>query len=90
MIAMRTSVGLLGGIIILMVGIRGLSLAGQRSQDHAYNSSNASSEAWNTTDAIFSGVGEGAFGGWALMAIAAFMLVAVALTLTAARSGGGR
>jgi len=87
---MRTSVGLLGGVIMLFVGIRGLSLAGQRSKDHAYSSSNASAEAWNTTDAIFSGVGEGAFGGWALAALAAFFLVAVALTLTAARSGGGR
>lgn len=87
---MRTSVGLLGGVIMLFVGIRGLSLAGQRSQDHAYNSSNASAEAWNTTDAVFSGIGEGAFGGWALIAIAAFLLIAVALTLTAARSGGGR
>ena len=87
---MRTSVGLLGGVIMLFVGLRGLSLAGQRSQDHAYNSSNASAEAWNTTSQIFSGVGEGAFGGWALMAIAAFLLIATATALTAARSGGGR
>jgi len=85
---MRVSVGALGGIVMLFVGLTGLSLAGQRSQDHAYNASNASGEAWNLTSQTFGGIGDGAFAGWALMAIAAFVLVAIALTLTAARSGG--
>jgi hypothetical protein len=88
---MRTTVGALGGVVMLFVGLTGLSLAAERSKDHAYNASNASQEAWNLTTQTFGGIGEGALGGWALMAIGAVVLVATALTVSAARGkGGGR
>lgn len=87
---MRKSIGLLGGIVVLFIGIVGIG----RSADLAYapavtNGSNESAAAYNMSVGIFEGVGATASPAIVWAGVAAFVVLALAL-LVAVGSGGGR
>lgn len=86
---MRTSVALLGGIVILFVGWQALGTAADNSEQAAQNGTNSSSAAWNMSESIYSGLGEAAGPAIVWMGVGAFVLVSCGVLVVAA-GGGGR
>lgn len=85
---MRATVGIFGGIVTLLVGFYGLSEASSQTKDAAVtNGTNASSSAYNTTNAVVDGIGQAASPAVVWMGIAAIILVALAVLVTAGSSG---
>lgn len=87
---MRASVGLLGGITILFVGIFAIG----RSADLAYepavaNGTENTSAAYNMSQGVFEGLGQVAAPGVVWAGVAAFILLSLAL-LYLVGTGGGR
>jgi hypothetical protein len=87
---MRMSIGLLGGVVVLFIGIVGIG----RSADLAYepavvNGSNSSAAAYNMSQGVFEGVGAVASPAIVWAGVAAFVVLSLGL-LVAVGSGGGR
>jgi hypothetical protein len=85
--ARRSSVAILGGIMMLVVGIIGLSNAAESAESNALNSGNNSAEAYNATEGVFNGLGQAMGPGVAMMGIAAFVLIALAYLYASMQSG---
>jgi hypothetical protein len=85
---MRATVGILGGISVLFVGFYGLQEQASQTQDAAVtNGTNASASAYNTTSAVFDGLGQAAGPGIVWMGVAAVILVALGFLVVAGNSG---
>lgn len=87
---MRASIGLLGGIVVLFIGVIGIG----RSADLAYkpavtNGSNASASAYNMSVGVFEGLGTAAAPGVVWAGVAAFVILSLGF-LVAVSNGGGR
>lgn len=85
---MRTSVGILGGIIVLFVGFMALAESAGQTQSTAYGAGDSASSAWNMTNQVFAGAGEAAAPAIVWAGVAAFILVALGFLYTA--TGGAR
>lgn len=85
---MRTSVGILGGIVLLLIGFVTLSSAAQNSRDAAVvNGTNQSANVWNTTTQVLQNAGQASGG---LVYVAVFVLIAGAMGLLVWVGTGGR
>lgn len=84
---MRTSVGVLGGIVILFVGFHGLNRAASGVESTASATGNETQAAFNTSQEVFGGIGQAAGPAIVWMGIAAFILVALGYLVVAGNSG---
>jgi len=85
---MRTTVSILAGISILVVGFFGLQAQATNVKDAAVaNGTNASAEAYNMTSGIFEGIGQAASPGIVWFGIAAIVLVGLGFLVVAGNSG---
>jgi len=85
---MRASIGLLGGIVVLFIGIQALGQAGKSAEPAVNNSSVSTQAAYNMSTGIFEGIGAAASPAIVWGGIAAFILIALGLLVFA--TGGGR
>jgi len=85
---MRSSIGILGGISVLFVGFYALSEQASQVRDPAVtNGTNSSSSAFNSSSAVFEGVGQAFAPGVVWMGVAAIILIALGYLLAAGNSG---
>jgi len=85
---MRASIGILGGISILFIGFYGLSEQASQTRDAAVaNGTNSSASAFNSTSAVFDGLGQAFAPGLVWMGVAAVILIALGFLLAAGNSG---
>lgn len=84
----RATLGILGAITMLFIGIVAVSTAAQQSESRAMNSTNGGAEAWNATTGIVEGVGQAAGPAVVYGGIAAIILIVCGLLVMASRSGG--
>jgi len=85
---MRTVLGVLGSITLLVVGVFALSEQAQQVQDVAVkNGTNATQSAYNTTTTVFEGVTQAAGPGIVWMGVTAIVLVALGFLVYAGASG---
>jgi hypothetical protein len=85
---MRTVLGVLGSITLLVVGVFALSEQAQQVKDAAVtNGTNATESAYNTTSTVFEGVTQAAGPGVVWMGVAAVVLVALGFLVYAGSSG---
>lgn len=85
---MRSSVGVLGGITVLFVGVYGLSEAASQTRDPAVtNGTNSTASAWNSTTAVLDGVGQAFSPALVWMGVAAIVLIALGFLIAAGNSG---
>lgn len=86
---MRVVVAVGMAVSMLVVGITALSESAQQTRDAAVvNGTNSSAMAWNTTTNVVDGLGQAAAPGVVWMGVAAIVLVALGILVSA--SGGGR
>lgn len=85
---MRTVLGVLGSISMLVVGVFALSEQAQQVKDPAVtNGTNATESAYNTTSTVVEGVTTAAGPGLVWMGVAAIVLVALGFLVYAGSSG---
>lgn len=82
---MRTSVAILGGISVLVVGFFGLAEASRSAGNQPLNGSEA--DALNATDGVFTGLGQAFAPGIVWLGIAAIVLVFLGYLVAAGQFG---
>lgn len=86
---MRLSIGVLGGIVLLFIGIFAINESAEQAYEPAVtNGSNASASAYNTSEAVLQGVTNATVSYLVYAAVAAFILVSLGILLVASRGGG--
>ena len=86
---MRASIGLLGGVVMLFVGWQALGMAATSAEQSVVNNSTqAAQDAYNMSEGIIGGLGEGGMQVLGIAAPAVFVLLALGVLLVAARGGG--
>jgi hypothetical protein len=87
--AVRASMALLGGVVVLFLGWQALGIAAEGARETAVvNGSNESAAVWNMSTGIFEGIGAAASPAIVWGGVAAFILLALGLLV--AVQGGGR
>jgi len=85
---MRSSVAILLGIVIMVVGVFGISQAGQDVKDQAVtNGTNATQDAYNVSTEVFGGLSEAAAPGVIWFGVAAIVVIALGYLVVAGKSG---
>lgn len=84
---MNTSIATLGGASMLFVGVYALSESASQSESTALQT-DAGGSAYNTSVAVFDGLGQAASPGLVYMGVAALILVSLGILVSTA--GGGR
>lgn len=82
----RSTLGILGGITMLFIGVIAVSQAAQQSESTAMNSTNGGAAAWNATTGVVEGLGQAAGPAVVYGGVAAVILIACGL-LYAATAG---
>lgn len=86
---MRISIGILGGIVLLFVGIFAINESAEQAYEPAVtNGSNASASAYNTSEAVIQGVAQSTTPYLVYAGVAAFILVSLGILLVASQRGG--
>jgi ABC-type nitrate/sulfonate/bicarbonate transport system permease component len=85
---MRASVAIVLAIVILFLGFHALGLQSEEVRPDMNNSTNLTKDTYNTTNAIFEGVGNTASTGLAWLGVGA--VVALGLGVLLGAWGGGR
>lgn len=75
----RSTLGILGAITMLFIGLIAISTAAQQSESVAMNSTNGGAEAWNATTGVVEGVGQAAGPAVVYGGVAAVILIALGL-----------
>lgn len=84
---MRTTVGVMLGVVIMGIGLPALSFAAQDAEEPAQNTTNGG-DAYNLSTDVFGGIGDAAGPGIVFMGVAAIVIVSLGILVVAGRSGG--
>lgn len=86
---MRASVGLLGGIVVLFVGIIGIGRSANLAYEPAVaNGTAGSASAYNMSRGVFEGLGQAAAPSIVWGGVAAFVVLALAFLVIVGTRGG--